>query len=291
MSKIEDALKKAKEIRKVKSDLNKAINENTQAPSNVRSLSISKNTTSIASRLTSSREIALMKDDVLLDSKELSKRKIINPDIEEDAKIANSYRDLRTKLLSKSNGKNFIAMVTSCVDDGSSAYVASNMATAFALEKTKTSLLIDCNLINPELHNILKKETQNGLIDYLENEDISVESILHSTGIQRLRFIPAGTRLESTSEYFTSHRLQDLISDLLLRYSDRYIFINTASIIGSADSRILVGLCDFVVLVVPYAKATKAKVKEAADAIGKDKLLGVVFSDVPKTPNLGVFGL
>lgn len=291
MSKIQDALNKAKEIRKVGAENAGKVSENNKGSSNIRALSISKNTSTIATRITSSREIALMKDDVLLDSKELSKRKIISPDLDDDAKTANSYRDLRTKLLSKSNGRNFIAMVTSCGDDRSSAYVASNIAAAFSLEKTKTSLLIDCNLNNPILDDVLEITVKNGLIDYLENEDINIESILHNTGIQRLRLIPAGTRLESTSEYFTSHRLQGLISDLLMRYSDRYIFINTAPIIESADSRILVGLCDFVVLVVPYASVTKAKLKEAADAIGKDKLLGVVFSDVPKAPNLGIFGL
>ena len=114
---------------------------------------------------------------------------------------------------------------------------------------------------------------------------------MYTTGIKRLRLIPAGNPLESASEYFTSHRLQGLISDLLTRYSDRYIFVNTAPITESADARIIVGLCDFVILVVPYASITKAKLKEAADAIGKEKLLGVVFNDVPKTPNLGVFGL
>ena len=200
MSKIEDALNKAKGIHKEKLRNDKSASEYSGNTSNVRSLVTNKSQSSIAARITSSREIALMKDDDLLDSKELSKRKIISSDME-DAKIANTYRDLRTKLLNKSNGKNFIAMVTSCSDDDSSSYVASNIATAFTFEETKTSLLIDCNLNSPRLHHILQKNIKNGLIDYLEDENLNIDSIMYTTGIKRLRLIPAGNPLEYCTNY------------------------------------------------------------------------------------------
>ena len=72
--------------------------------------------------------------------------------------------------------------------------------------------------------------------------------------------------------------------ELLERYSDRYVFFNTDAIIDSADTKILVELCDFVILEVPYGKVTKNKIFESAEAIGKEKLLGVVFNHMPSLP-------
>ena len=37
----------------------------------------------------------------------------------------------------------------------------------------------------------------------------------------------------------------------------------------------------------PYGKATKKRIKEAAEAIGSNKLLGVVFADKPAIPFWG----
>lgn len=244
---------------------------------------------STAKRVSSAKEIALMDEGDILESKSLSELKIIFSEMT-DHKIANTYRDLRTKLIQKSQGKNFIAMITSCVPGHENSSVALNLATAFSFDESKTSLLIDCDLNNPKLDKLLNLETDKGLTDYLENEDIDINSILHKTGIKRLRMLPAGTSKETATEYFTSLRMRELMSSLLTRYSDRYIFIDSAPIADSADTRILVELCDFVLLVVPYGTVTKNRVKAAADAIGQDKLLGIIFNDVPKVPSLKIPG-
>jgi exopolysaccharide/PEP-CTERM locus tyrosine autokinase len=239
--------------------------------------------TAIVKRESSTKEIALMDSGELLEQNQLAELRIIHPEMP-DTSIANTYRDLRTKLIQRSQGRNFIAMITSCTpgDDGSNT--ALNLATAFSFDESKTSLLIDCNLNNPRLDKLLNLETDAGLTDYLENEFIDFDNILHATGIKRLKMIPAGTSRETTTEYFTSLRMRQLMASLLGRYDDRYIFIDAAPISESADTRILVELCDFVLLVVPYGKVTKNKVKEASEAIGKNKLLGVVFNDIPRIP-------
>ena len=291
MSKIEDALTKAKESRNSKVTTIRSTADVNSKLSNVRSLVTNKdnNETAVTKRGSSTKEIALMEDGDILENRQLSELKIIFSEMP-NSKIANTYRDLRTNLIQKSQGNNFIVMVTSCFPGPDSSSVALNLATAFSFDESKTSLLIDCDLNNPKLDTLLGMESDNGLTDYLENEDIDIDTILHKTGIKRLRMIPAGTSKETAVEYFTSLRMRELMSNLLSRYSDRYIFIDSASIVDSADTRILVELCDFVLLVVPYGTATKNRVKAAADAIGQDKLLGVVFNDIPKVPGFRLPG-
>jgi protein-tyrosine kinase len=292
MSKIEEALKKAKQARaNGKSELSIVpSNDDDLKQSSVRDLALresSDGSGTVVGRKSSAKEIALMEEKGLYKGDDFSELKIIYSEMQ-DNKTANTYRDLRTKLIQKSQGRNFIVMLTSCDQGLNSAATTLNLATAFSFDESKTSLLIDCNLNNPQFDAVLDLDSKKGLTDYLENEDVDIESILHTTGIKRLRMIPAGESRETATEYFTSLRMRELMSNLLNRYSDRYIFINSPPVVDSADTRILTELCDFVLLVVPYGRSTKSKIKEAADAIGKDKLLGIVFNDIPKFPKFKI---
>ena len=290
MSKIEEALNKARQSRGDNKIRELRPVDDSQLASDFKKELVPSATDLTVKRESSAKEIALMNEGELLENKQLSELKIIFSEMP-DNKIANTYRDLRTKLIQKSQGRNFIVLITSCLSGVDSSSVSMNLATAFSFDESKTSLLIDCDLNNPKLDMLLSMEADQGLTDFLENEEVDVDSILHQTGIKRLRMIPAGTSRETATEYFTSLRMRDLMSNLLARYSDRYIFIDSAPITESADTRILTELCDFVLLVVPYGRVSKGKVKEAADAIGSDKLLGVVFNDIPKLPGIRLPGM
>lgn len=283
MSKIEDALNKIK-IANSKGLTVVSSNETVADDSNVKDLAVARtNVATTVNHTSSVKEIALMKNNELFENKELSELKVIFSDMQ-DKKVADTYRDLRTKLIQKSQGRNVSVMLTSCVPGYYSTMTAVNLAAAFSFDESKTSLLVDCNLNNPQVHEKLNIPETVGLTDYLENSDIPVDTIVQESGIKRLRVIPAGTSREIMTEYFTSIKMRELMADLLTRYSDRYLFIDAAPIVESADTRILVELCDYVLLVVPYGKATRSKVLQAVEAIGNEKLLGIVFADKPAVP-------
>lgn len=291
MSKIEDALNKikiskAKGLSIVKNNFN-ADGVDSNAKNLVRSIQDSK----VITHTSSVKQIAKMKNELVIDNSQLSEMKVIFSNMP-DNEIADVYRDLRTKIIHASEGKNTTVMLTSCIPGHYSSLTSLNLAAAFSLDESKTSLLVDCNLNNPQLCSILDFDISNkGLTDYLEDDGVNIEDILHESGIKRLRVIPAGMSREVVAEYFTSLRMRNLMSDLISRYSDRYVFIDSAPIIESADTRILVELCDFVILVVPYGKATKSKISEAVAAIGENKLLGVVFTDKPPLPSLRMLNI
>jgi len=290
MSKIEDALEKAKKSRESGSAQLTVVGNN-QVVTDTKSKGLDKipgQENDAIQRVSYSKEIMLMDDGKIRDNKELSELKIIYSEMN-DTKVANTFRDLRTKLIHASKGKNFIAMITSCYSGENSSSVTINLATAFSFDESKTSLIIDCNLSNPTIDKMLGLDANIGLTDYLENEDTKVDDTLCKTGIKRMKVIPAGTSIENTVEYFTSARIRNMMQEILNRYSDRYVFLEAAPITESADSRILMDLCDYVILTVPYGRVTKRKVQDAAEAIG-DKLLGVVFNEVPKPPRFKIPG-
>ena len=90
----------------------------------------------------------------------------------------------------------------------------------------------------------------------------------------------------SPAEYFTSPRIRRLLTDIRQRFSDRYVILDSPSMTDSADARILLELCDFVLLVVPYGRASNAEIEESIKAVDGEKFLGVVFNDDPRLPSI-----
>jgi protein-tyrosine kinase len=209
---------------------------------------------------------------------ELSERKILHPGMP-NKEILNTFREIRTQLLKRAEGGNFVVMVTSITGKAGASFVSTNLGAVLALDKTKTALLIDCNLYDPSLSKLLDVEPDYGLTDYLAEEHLDINDIIYASGIPRLRIIPAGTHVEVGAEYFSSVRMKQFLSDLKQRYPDRFVILDVPAVGLWAEARILTELSDFAVLVVPYGKITESQVVAAIDAIGEDKLAGMVFNN------------
>jgi protein-tyrosine kinase len=233
----------------------------------------------------STTQIALMREGTTRSVSFLEDRHLIHPRMA-DKRLLNQCRNVRTRLLQRSAGGNAITLVTAVGDNASAATMAINLAISFALDSTKTALLIDCNIHDPVLDQILDVEVGLGLSDCLMDDSVGMEEILYQTGIARLRLIPAGSHLESGAEFFTSTRMKLFLHAVKLRYPDRFIVLHAPPVDISADSRILADLCDMTVLVAGYGAVSESRLMDAANIVGRERLAGVVLSDVPVIPFL-----
>ncbi len=242
----------------------------------------------IEQRVSASALIARMREIAPLDRNALTQNRLIHPEMGENGTVR-AFREIRTKIIQKTQGRNCIIMVTSVTGEGGSSFVALNLSAAFAFDAGKTALLMDCNFRNPFLHKLFatRNEPFHGLTDYLENTDMDIADIIHPVGIERLRVVPSGGRREIPAEYFTSIKMKRLLDNIRQRYRERYIILDAPPMTESADTQIIADLCDYVLLVVPYGKVTDAQVDACAKAIGEKKLLGVVFNNELVPPDLG----
>lgn len=209
---------------------------------------------------------------------ELDHMKILYQSVSNDQRLK-VFRDLRTRLYSRAGGKNFVCMVTSVVPNGGCTYVVNNLSAAIALDKTRTSLVVDCNYYAPSADSLIVTETDAGLTDYLDSPNMGVESVVYASGLPRVRVVPVGGNCEGATERFSSRRMHTFLQELKARYPDRYVIIDSPSVGEySADVRIIASMCDLVVLVVPYGKVTESQVQFCIDAIGQKRLAGMVFN-------------
>lgn len=229
--------------------------------------------------------IARMEEDGLRTQAELAELRILSHGIGDDH-ARNAVRELRTSVLQRLEADKRILMVTATGQDAGGTFTARNLAAAIALDESKTALIIDCNLKQPDTSFLAVNEGKAGLREFLKDTQISAEDIIHRTGIPRLRVIPAGADIGEVREYFTSDRLRQLLDELKRRYPERYIVIDAPPISEVADARILADVCDYILLVVPFGKATTNQVIQSARAIGKEKFLGLVFNNKPGAPRI-----
>ncbi len=224
-----------------------------------------------------SKQIVRMQEPRRLTPDDMDERRIVYPE-SKNRTLVNRFRDLRTKLLEASGGNNFTIVVSATNRGAGASFVSLNLAAAFAFDQSKTAVVIDCNLRDPSLHSTLDILPEAGLTDFLDDTDFDIARILYPTGIPRLRLIPAGSRREIPSEFFTSFRMRQFLQAVRRRYPDRFIVLDTAPITESPDARILSELCDYAMLVVPHGRVTPNQIDQAAIAFNPQKFVGTVIN-------------
>jgi len=228
----------------------------------------------------SGKNIAQMAEVTEFSKAEKDRKKIIYPEMK-NSRLVNSFRDLRNNLLEKSKGQNVTIMVTSMVEGSGASFVAVNLAAAFAFDGSKTSLLVDANLSNSSLENYFGTNYGVGITDFLENEEMTIEEVIYSSGVKRLRLIPAGKHSEYASEYLSSERISAFVNKLKRRYNDRYIIFDAPPLSDPASAKQVMHLCDLIVVIAPYGSVTGDEVAAAVAGIPKEKLAGVVINNEP----------
>jgi protein-tyrosine kinase len=223
-------------------------------------------------------QIKNMADIRPLSPSELDNLKLIYTGMQNRAAL-NAFRDIRTKIFQHAGRENFVLMTTAVCDSGGATFTGLNLAAAIALDRSKTSIVIDCNLHHPHLHRLIGDAQGYGLADYIENASVSVDDIIYASGVPRLRVIPAGRECESGVEVFTAKRMHELLGELRSRYEDRCVVIDAPPLTSSADARILQEMCDYVVLVIPYGRVTKGQIATAIESIDSERFVGVIFND------------
>ena len=212
-----------------------------------------------------------------LTREELQNKRIVYPDME-DLSVMNDFREIRTRLLQKSNGKNFSVMVVSLKKDMGASFTSINLGAVFAYEGEKTALLINCNRRETSLNGLLDSGSYPGLSDYFANPELNLASIIHSVGIHRLKLIPYGTLTSQHLEFFGTQKMHEFVNLLKNRYVDRYLIINAPPLEESTDAAILSQLVDYVLVVVPYGRVSKSRLNKAIRSLPRAKIAGVVLN-------------
>ncbi len=160
--------------------------------------------------------------------------------------IAESFRNLRSSLFLKFRSEpHKVLMVTSSQPQDGKSFVSSNLAASIASVGHKT-VLIDCDLRRPTLHEKLKIVNSVGLSNYMV-KNVTSKEILRKTDVDNLWFIPAGPVLPNSSELIEAGVLDSLIEELKQQFD--YVIIDSTPAGLVADATLMVKYASFILLV------------------------------------------
>lgn len=136
-------------------------------------------------------------------------------------------------------------LVTSTIPVEGKTIVSVNLAGSFAQAGKKT-LLLDCDLRKPRVHNIFKSERYPGLSDYLF-ANVGLEEIVRKSKMNNLDFITSGTIPPNPSELLGSLQFNNFLEKLESLYD--VIILDSPPFISVTDSEILFNITDGTILV------------------------------------------
>ncbi len=190
------------------------------------------------------------------------------------------FKTLRARILltKKRNTSAGTIMVTSAMPGEGKSFVAANLSLAFASGLDQYVLLVDGDLRRPSIKKLFGRDEDFGLVNYLEHQTALPKLIVRSRK-PKLSLLLAGKPPSNPSELLGSILMKDLIAELSSRYTDRTIIFDAPPVLLTAEARTLAHHVDGVVMVVRQGIVGKAKIEETINAIGPERILGIVFND------------
>ncbi len=192
------------------------------------------------------------------------------------------YRRLAAALHQAQRANGFkVVMVASAVAGEGKTLTAANLALTLSESYRRNVLLVDGDLRRPSLHTIFQVPGEPGLSDGL----ISIEEPklpLHRLS-PRLTVLPAGRATSDPIGALTSERMRRLIDEA--REVFDWIVIDTPPVGLMSDAALMSSVADGVVLVVKAESTPYDMVNRAVEAIGRERLLGVVLNRATEQSN------
>jgi protein-tyrosine kinase len=168
-------------------------------------------------------------------------------------------------------------MVTSSVPDEGKTIVASNLAISIAQGFDQHVILIDADLRKPSLNEIFALKPNDGRVDFLKNEQ-NLSVALQKTDIHNLSILHFGKTTEHPSKLMASEKMHHLMEEIKSRYENPFIIFDSTPVQQTSEPLSLAEQVDCILVVVHAGKTNREMVKKTVDALGREKVLGIIFN-------------
>lgn len=221
---------------------------------------------------------------VEIDLKSLSDRNFVSMATERRL-IYEEYRVIKRKLINNAFGglsstlkhPNLILVTSSRPGEGKT-FTSVNLALSIALEQDKTVLLVDADVLRPNVSRTLEISTPLGLTDYLSSNDVNASDIIYSTNVERLKLITAGKPHHLSTELLASDKMVELVNEFASRYPDRIVIFDAPPLLGVNETAVLAGMCGQAVVVLEENKTKLNELDRALSLLPKELAVGFVIN-------------
>jgi tyrosine-protein kinase Etk/Wzc len=193
--------------------------------------------------------------------------------------VAESFRNLRSSLFLRFKKEPLkVIMITSSQPQDGKSFISFNLAASIASVGYKT-MILDCDLRRPTLHEKFRTDNSTGLSTYMIHK-ATLDDIIQKTDIQNLAFIPSGPILPGSAELIESGSLDNLMDYLKDNYE--YIIIDTTPAGLVADASLMMKYASLNLLVCRNNHTRKDVFKDLLNilSINNIKNFDVIYNDL-----------
>lgn len=172
-------------------------------------------------------------------------------------------------------------IVASAAPGEGKTLTATNLALTLSQSYKRNVLLVDADLRRPSLHDMFGVANVAGLNDGMTDQ---VERKVPLNQLrEHLTLLTAGRPERDPMSVFTSERMRRVLEEAKRRFD--WVIVDTPPVGLLTDAKLLAAFVDVVVFVIRARVTPATAVQHAIQAIGRDKVFGVVLNRVAKSAN------
>jgi capsular exopolysaccharide synthesis family protein len=202
---------------------------------------------------------------------------VVHPDA--DFLLVEQYRRLAAVLHHAQDERGVrTVMIASAVASEGKTLTATNLALTLSHSFQRRVLLIDADLRRPSVHQVFQLPNRDGLIDRLRRE---AGGTLPVARVSPTLWVLTGGRPDADPmSALVSGTMRQLLADAAAQFD--WVVVDTPPVGILPDANLLAAMIDVALLVVSANSTPYPLVKRAVEAIGAQRILGVVFNRVAR---------
>ena len=176
-------------------------------------------------------------------------------------------------------------MVTSAVASEGKTLTATNLALTLSHSYKRRVLLIDADLRRPSVHEVLRLPNSIGLTDSLRNGDCT--NLRFQTVSPMLSVLTAGRADSDPMAGLVSDTMSRILTQAAAQFD--WVIVDTPPVALLPDANLLAAMIDTALLVVSANATPYPLVARAVQAIGEQRILGVVLNRMAHAEMIGAY--
>ena len=215
------------------------------------------------------------------------------PPEESRAEIAQDFRRIKRPIINGAFGVDAIAaenanliMIAGPLPKAGKTFCAVNLAASIARERDVGAVLVDADVLKPNISRVVGLESEVGLIDHLLDPSISLGDIVYQTDFHGIAVVPAGQRHPEATELLASRRMGEFVTALSQNFSSRMIIVDTPPLLVTNEAHVLSEHMGQIVMVIEAGVSTQESVIGALESLNRDKPINAILNK----SRVGTFG-
>jgi len=191
--------------------------------------------------------------------------------------LVEQYRSLAATLHRAQGERQLKSLIVTSPSPGDGkSHVAVNLALTLSASYRRRVLLIDADLRRPMLHLLFRVPNDRGLNETLKEKADEKVAAVQIT--DTLTLLPAGRSESNPLGGLSSDRMRRIVADAATRFD--WVIVDSPPVGILADAHLVSETVDAAILIVRAGVTRFQDLKAAADALGHERILGVVLNGV-----------